>query len=437
VVTDLTEPPGDWFPRRPDWQAALLGGGAATKIDDQALLAQVLKTTRLTSEIKTLALTEIPFGLWERKPGCDLGGVPKVSDFSGERSMRWMRNAPPPPPDAPVYMQAPGEALYNLICVNCHGAQADSKGLLAEAIMNMTGGDARVANFRDGLFGGAPAAGANRRRVFGPAAMTAGIEADDLGARYLAWMALGGTEIRIPQTLLNIVAVTKVLGQGREGRFLAEGSPNMLQLAQTLCAEALGVNGGGIDDFFLRNGRIDFEKTPLIDKNADAELWQRLCSAGQPPVVRVGTMISREPRIFRTDLYWADAYPAGADALDHEGRVVKGVRPDNLFPACFKMPTLPADRAFVTEYLKERPVRGPGGPTMPVCPPELFSPDDAKWRLKSIRSDGVDIEVDRRSWALRGAVNAGLAIFAYLDQTRTSAVSKAKPAYNRCEDLRR
>ena len=108
----------------------------------------------------------MPYGLWEKKPGCNFSGVPQVSSFAGDARPRWMK-ATPPPADAPVYMQSPGAAVFKNICINCHGPKADAQGLLADAIMNMTGGTARVANFRDGLFGPVASPGLNRDRVFG------------------------------------------------------------------------------------------------------------------------------------------------------------------------------------------------------------------------------------------------------------------------------
>ena len=76
----------------------------------------------------------------------------------------------------------------------------------------------RVANFRSGLFNPTPqddpydmpdlGLQMNRPRVFGPYA-SADVTTDDWGARYLAWMALGGTGAEIPQLVWHQVAVTQ------------------------------------------------------------------------------------------------------------------------------------------------------------------------------------------------------------------------------------
>ena len=106
-------------------------------------------------------------GLWDTsKPNCNFTGIPKISDFTGTARPAWMDVAKAPPA-APVFVESAGAAVFTTICYNCHGVLADSKGLLADVIVNLTGGDARVANFRDGLYGPVSDPGANRTRVFG------------------------------------------------------------------------------------------------------------------------------------------------------------------------------------------------------------------------------------------------------------------------------
>ena len=130
----------------------------------------------------------VPFGLWDTSTaGCDFSSVPTAGSFQGSARPTWM-SVNPPPANAPVYVESYGSAVFNTVCFNCHGVNADSKGLLADEITLLTGGDARVADFRDGLFGPVAQPGTNRDRVFGDTATTLGITADDLSARYMAWM---------------------------------------------------------------------------------------------------------------------------------------------------------------------------------------------------------------------------------------------------------
>ena len=190
VITDLTDPPGDWYPRRPDWETVIVddmvdmsnlptdAAGKATELQARKDVLGQVRSASLTQQLRDLALTEIPYGLWEQSPGCDFSSVPKVADIPAASRPRWMIESQPDP-TAPVYMQSPALAVFNNICFNCHGPRADAQGLLADAISNMTGGTARVANFRNGLFGPLDAPGGNRQRVFGPDAAAAGLTADD------------------------------------------------------------------------------------------------------------------------------------------------------------------------------------------------------------------------------------------------------------------
>jgi mono/diheme cytochrome c family protein len=476
VVTDLTDPSGDWYPRRADWERYVVKGEieservAATErtqreweLDQQTALITAVRSVTLTTELRALALTELPFGLWEQKPACDFSSIPKVSSFatSSERP-RWIdRQAPPG--EAPVYMQSPGAALYANICFNCHGPQADSKGLLSEAMMNMTGGIARVGNFRDGLFGPVSMPGANRQRIFGPAAGLSGGTPDDWAARYMAWMALGGTKVRIPASILSIVGVTRVIGESRSNLVGTQGSANMLNLARELCGHVVPVVPQALTQsrvdlesrtrMFWKTGMVDFaEFTGLIGSNADAEMWLRICSLGNRQIVRVVSPANDEWRPatgapkqvgIRTveSLYWADGYPASAPVMDHRGRVTEGIDRGNLFPMCVKKPTVPADQTAADQYLDANRV-GPDRSRIPYCPETLFAADESqsnirKWQLKSRLIGGsTPVFADAELWAIRGAVNAGLAVFLYVDQLERGA-TKPRPPFNRCEELPR
>src|SRR6202041_913404 len=119
---------------------------------------------------------------------------------------------PAPAADAPVYLETPGAAVFKMICINCHGPNADANGRLAQNLATMTGGLANVANFRAGLFGpiGAPETSSNRHLAFGLADLPADASSswtsatdDDRAARYMPWMALGGTSVEIPLAILQ------------------------------------------------------------------------------------------------------------------------------------------------------------------------------------------------------------------------------------------
>src|SRR5262245_21466661 len=234
---DPTDTPPPWSPRRPDWATEhlivpplqddpSLPAGRPTLdedvIHDRQVVAAAINEASFTDEIKAYATTEIPYGLWEVKQGCtgQLATQPKVSDFSANRPA-WMDRVKPAA-DAPVYMAAPGATLYRHICINCHGPRADGKGLQADALAASSEGEARPANFREGLFGPSDNPGANLRATF--AIGTGGVDAVGWASRYMAWMALGGTLKRIPQDIIHQVEATKVLGQQRLNLELVPGS---------------------------------------------------------------------------------------------------------------------------------------------------------------------------------------------------------------------
>lgn len=335
----------------------------------------------------------------------------------------------------------------------------------------MTGGDARVANFRTGLFGPEGSPGSNRSRVFQRSATDLtwpSGTADDMGARYLAWMALGGTTKQIPPDLLAIVAVTPVAGMARPiGTQTA--SPNMLQLARQLCSTAL-LSSSASTPAELGQLPLDWIGTgagALLTNSGDAELWLRVCSLNNRPVVRVAYPAGqtnqddtetnqwgvrfdtnsgdrRKLNIGPSSLYWGDGtntdgtpvYPATAPVLDHRGLTQSGVGSDNLVPMCVREPTDPVAHQIADN---SRALGGTDGYVIPWCPPGLFargSDGKAKWRLATTLSQdagGTQKYTDANKWATRGAINAGLAVFLYVDQL--SKGQQPKPLYNQCELL--
>jgi mono/diheme cytochrome c family protein len=441
VITDLTEAPGDWFPRRSDWENVLVKGmidPSLSAADQQAQqdLITMLQGITLESKIRGYALTEVPFGLWQQKPMCDFSHDQTVSQFTGAARPAWMDKAHADP-NAPVYPESPGAAVFTTVCINCHGPKADSHGLLSDAIMMMTGGDARVANLRDGLFGPLANPGSNRMRVFGPDA-TSTVTFDDWASRYLSWMTLGGTQRRLPPALLNIVAATRVFGQSRASNQISPtGSPNMLKLAKELCLNVLPAVSANYDlSTLFKDGHLSWgDQTGLIDVNGDAEMWMRLCGLNNRQVVRVPYVTqwtaSTKPMLAPQESLWfADAYPATAPVLDHTGKIVNGVTPDNLFPLCIRKPDDAGQKAIADAYIAAQVVKPP------YCPAELFASNE-KWKLQSSPNPDGDnlprVLTDAKKWSLRGAINAALSVFLYLDAVEHGTVVP-KPAYNHCEN---
>jgi hypothetical protein len=443
VPSDLTENPGEWSPRRGDFAAVIVNPKAPPPDAVVANVPWVLQGVRVTREIRDYATREIPFGVWLPKPECTYPGVKRARDYAGPDRAKWMSNVRAKlAPDDLIYSITPGGAVFSNICVNCHGPQADSKGLLAEAISEMTGGAARVANFKDGLLGPFDQVGRNIERVFGPIARmtsTPGLTttSEDWAARYLSWMALGGTERVLPESLLKIVGATKVMGLPRKNAIA--GSANMLSLAQGICATVLApLNGTHFADYFA-SGNIDWSKTALLDTTGDAEMWIRLCSTGNRPVVRVPRYAAPDWVLdWRKSYFWGDDY-GNNPVMNDRGQIDKnGIQAANWFPVCV------AEQDLNTADPKDKPPRpmAPGGEPIPFCPPDLFEGKaDEFGNVKATRAlrvlDGSPPAfLGAEEWAVRGAAGAGMAVLLYLEEVRKGNLIP-KPGYDHCEQLKK
>jgi mono/diheme cytochrome c family protein len=457
VITDLTVPPPPWAPRNSNWSSILVlgsvppatGGDDGQKeayADQLAAIRHVQSAT--LSQVASFAQTKVPFGLWVKKPQCDFSSVPTVQSFTGDARPHWM-DVTSPAADAPVYSQSPGAAVFKMICINCHGPNADSNGRMAQNLATMTGGLAQVADFRDGLFATEGDA-RNIDRVFGvlpagaPTAWQTGIAPDDRAARYMAWMALGGTAANIPLPILQIIANTHVLDRVR-ALSASSLSANMLSQAKAQCRSLFGPviettfnvgEGHGYVDFNLNDG--------LIKENGDAEMWLRLCSVANLPPVRVlhpkkdgdnyPNRIDVPPIwvdnqfFIRPGSYvsWADYQATGAAVGNEHGGVDADMEPPsatlkgNLWPWCVD-PTGASDGQV--QWIAQN--------ALPLCPKVIV--DKAEACLHGTRTDcyGAD---DANDWAVRGAVNAGFSVFLYL-RDFIEGKGAPPPDYDQCERL--
>jgi mono/diheme cytochrome c family protein len=401
VSTDLTERAGPWSPRRDDWQEQLLT--AEPKEGD--LVTPLLRhdDVRLSEGgLDTFLKTPLPMAKWKNKDGCDFGSQPKASSFQGDSRPRWL-NISNVADDERIFSELPGQAIFDMICVNCHGRPADSRGRQAETVQALSGGETRVANLRDGLFGPPGSPGTNLQNVFSPVA-SGDTSSRDWAARYMSWMALGGTQRVIPKVVLGQVARTEVSGTERELPLLSDVDANMLASARQACRLVIPVLsdnvsvGGGFSQFAIRPSQ-----TALIEENGDAELWQRVCSFGNAPIVRVITFLHESTNavaIFAPTHYRGDAYPANTLIGDHLGHFKPTLDPKtNFFPWCLDTETEPAKAA---SYMADNAKFFPNG-VAPKCPPGFVS-------------FGNKLEKeDEEVWATRGAINAGFSVFVFLE----------------------
>ena len=475
ISFDDTDPPGPWIPRRPDWETALVNPDIAAFIqnaitddslspdaaeDLQNVITALNSTTNpitLTDDVRTALTAPVPFGLWDTSiPGCNFTGIPTASSFLGPNQPQWMSVALPPP-NAPVLVESPGAAIFTTVCFNCHGVQADSQGLLADEITNLTGGDARVANLRDGLLGPLTQPGSNREATFGADAAKLGIATDDLASRYVAWMTLGGTEKHLPQDVLNEVSQSPVFGIVRSHLNLV-GTPDMLRLGLSLC-EQIASADANVPAYTLQaligSGRMSWSSsTGLIDTTGDAEMWLKLCNLNNRPIVRVpyiqqsgstrgwsATSNANTLTFGGQQLYWGtdatgkDLYGQNP-VLDDQGNIRTGLTADNLLPICVPLPdntTKDSSGKTQLDYAKAALQASPvlGKNVIPFCPSGFVS---ASNQLVVNTSGSQQDFVDGRKWAARGAINAALAVFLYLDAIEHNP-SQRQLTYNQCSQL--
>jgi mono/diheme cytochrome c family protein len=462
---DPTDTPPPWSPRRPEWATSHLivpplqddpsppaGGNILTDEvkAERRVVAAAINEASFSDDLRTYATKEIPYGLWQVKPECadKLAKQPTVSSFTGANRPAWM-DLTSAPADAPVYMIAPGAALYRHICINCHGPRADGKGLQADALAASSEGEARPANFHEGLFGPSDNPGANLRNTF--AIGVGGQDAVGWGSRYMAWMALGGTLKIIPQDIIHQVEATTILGEKRPNLHLIPGagdvSANMLNLAKGLCSVILP-DANKARDYFQKYTTFqgvepygyppyEAEAAPFIEKNEDKEMWLYLCTQFSPAVVRVYRVDGAAPaveggadsrRVVLGSIYYADGYPSDAPVLDHNRTVVKGVdRAKNYYPACVRTPTDPRDVSWL-ETTRLRTIY-----KMPFCPPDFVEKVGKAIWIDNGPQDQWNDNMAR--WDLRGAIAAGMSVFSYL-YSAGGAQMEVKPYYNQCQLLK-
>ena len=445
-VMDLTDAPGDWYPRRSDWRDVLQTGSADYRTGERELVS-LLNTTRISGndELRKFALTAVPMTLWQEKSDCKFpSSVKTVGEIPAGERPGWLARIAPLPNDAHLYSMMPGAYVFTSICQNCHGPEADAKSRNADTIADLTGGDTRVANLRDGFLGPRDKPGENRTRVFGAMA-GADLTADDWGSRYLAWMTLGGTQRTIPGAILNLVGNASVFGEKRSGLHPIEtGSANMLETAKFLCREVLPAYDKWFDVatgslLTPANSTEVRDSSALVYKNGDGELWERLCTLQNPlpvrvlrhrpggevlgkvvdPSFRLPVVIQEQPNApLIYSLYARAAY--GAHPVgDQRGNVQPTLLDDNAAPWCVREPDDANERADLDQYWAN--LHGGTGPGLPYCPPELIASAPLS-------------DQDVLRWTQRAAMNAGFSVFLYLDALTKNDVERI-PNYNECEKL--
>jgi hypothetical protein len=277
--------------------------------------------------------------------------------------------------------------------------------------------------------------------VFGKDATALGIQPDDLGLRYLLWMTLGGTQRDIPVEALIAVGNSQIAGSRRapnvdESANLA--SANMLNTARALCRSVLPMNHAiaSNGEYKLTTGPVVPNPTPnpLIETNGDSAMWQRLCSWGHLSPVQVIQFNQDQGKFFINTYPWPS--PADPSSFDYEYKLydpdlygaqpvmtkrglVNGVGPDDQTAWCID----PASTSAAVDQMRND--NKVGGNAVPYCP---APPAPKTW------ADVLWDHDKQEQWAIRAAMNAGEAVFVYLDAIARGTI-KPKLQYNECSKL--
>jgi mono/diheme cytochrome c family protein len=275
VLEDTTER-YPYVPRNIDWK---------TKLDDW------IRAEEVTSEHEALAKKAYAQGFF--LPGCAFPGDAPEPDTVEQ----WMINpgtGRPLRPWSAIYWANPGEHIYAGICSNCHGIYGDAQTGASRALRATSG--ARVASFVDGLFGPRWAPSENLATFHGPAAGE-----DDLGpdgaAKYLVWMATGGTTVsfgRTPEeerTFFNVfvnnrivTAVPIPLDLATAKAAFKRSRANMLGVARAACDEIRtdAHRFGASYDAAAASGSWSLILSNAVAPEFGVPMWRDVCTLRNP-----------------------------------------------------------------------------------------------------------------------------------------------------------
>jgi mono/diheme cytochrome c family protein len=444
ISTDTSDATNKWVPRRANWKNYLVTRDAQVSADLSTVIDDLQKVN-LSPDFEQFALQEVPLGIWA--PACSnepvVKAAPTVAQLEANPSapiQRWLAGGvkaqdSPRSPDEHVHEQSRGEAVFHAICQNCHGPNVDSKSPLAATILEITGGETRVANFRDGLFGprSAPGAFAHDEFLLGD-----GTPSEDWQVRYVLFMGLGGTGANIPLSVLNLVATSPFYGFGVA--VPGANSPNMLGSAQQICF------------YVLESARYLQRTVPTIGLHEDTwiantghyELWESLCSFGNDPVVRVFDPTKGDnPTMDVGSVYRAKddlgawIYPQNAPVGNQRGETRTGIEDSNTMPWCVLAST-DAQRSAAATWAAGV---GVSLDQVPFCPETLFA------KAFGVETYNLALDQSQRSadpavplgnqdftkhWLRHGAMNAGISAFYFMRGFTNGSVTPNQP-FNFCQ----
>ncbi|MDF3068227.1 MAG: hypothetical protein K0R38_3828 [Polyangiaceae bacterium] len=387
---DFTEVAGDFAPRNSKWETALL---------DQKFA--YIRDFEPSADLQAFVKKDVPFDFWKDKPTCDFTNAPAVEalPYWAESDKRIASNMPDIGDPKRVFSTLPGAAVFDAICSNCHGQRGTAESNLASTIANLTGGTTRVANYAQGLFGPLD----NRTHnlsFFTDKKLADGTSLGEFGAaKYLLFMALGGTEAVIPAAALRQVAAAKVASQTRPGNVADFASANMLEVAKEVCANTLQFSSA--NDLALASAKYAPEVGMLADP-----------MAGQ---VGAGIAVRRNGELLLYRELCAIDNPRPAREIEFN-EVVPGQPLVGSVVGFF-------DRASYTGNLS-----GPAGD--PFCTGQVSLVNPKGIAVCNASSNGGSDVANE--WVRRGALNVGFAVYDYLKSSFADP-THWRPTYDQCE----
>jgi mono/diheme cytochrome c family protein len=461
VPVDITEAPGRWIPRRSAWKEILVDRNPAIKVSDKVTkVIDALQGLYLSPARQVFSTQPIPLGFWSN--ACQ--SSPDVAQFTTLGALRTESKASPakwqywyfdrdPSKDGKsrfgpveeglkVHLQSRGEAVFRAICSNCHGRDVDSRSPLATTILELTGGQTRVANLRDGIFGPVGAPGQYADSEFSRA--NRGGTPADWAVRYAVFMGLGGTESTIPPIALNLIATSPFYGGAPRagGANSSATDANMLQSARDTCGEvlrsgwavfapqfekgmALGLDHGQVKSFLPGTGHFD--------------LWNDICSTNNEGVVRVfrevgstgAVRLFHHSDVFKTsDANGNLLYPVNQPVGTWSGAVENGIKTTNKLPWCIGPQDDGAKRRAI-EHFQKLGIEKES--MMPFCPSALLTKAFGK-SVHAVHTVLRDQQLNDQlfeKWTLNGAMNAGVAAFYFMEGVAKGEL-KPRPTFDQC-----
>ena len=195
VPEDFTEPPV-YIPRRADF---------LTQMPDE-----LRNLPDITPAQEAMAKVTYPVGYYEWRPECKFPATPAV--LAPAQSAAFVKQ--PGRSDREIATATPGAFMFHEVCAKCHGSRGESNSGPAKALAALSGGEIRVANFREGMFGPLAEPGKNLHAF------------DELGKdgarKYIAWMTSGGTQVVFPAAFSSLLGeASSALGAKRPGANMA------------------------------------------------------------------------------------------------------------------------------------------------------------------------------------------------------------------------